>query len=437
MYLSLEEKYLNSIDTILSMRINKNSIASALFLLGAMNVAAQERTQEFTVDFPVGSDRLDLYWGANGRSIFKLTSFLKSVSEDPRMKINDITVYGTASPEGRAEFNRRLALRRRDALVDVIRQNVSVPDSVFTLREDYIQWHLLRGLVEMSGEPWRAEVLEILDGRSGGDDRIAALKRLRGGRVWRRLIKDFFPQMRSASAIVVSYEQLPAFREEMMQEPADTVVIEYPEEPVEEFVEETVAVDEGRDFYMDIRTNMLYDAALVPNIGVDFYLGKNFSVGGNWMYAWWSKDSVHRFWRLYGGDINARWWFGPDARRKPLTGHHLGVYAQMLTYDFEFGNKGYMGGLPGGSIWDRANWGAGVEYGFSLPVARRINIDFSLGIGYLGGKALDYRVIDGHYVWQSTKKRHWFGPTKAEISLVWLIGNGNYNSKNEKGGNDE
>lgn len=222
-----------------------------------------------------------------------------------------------------------------------------------------------------------------------------------------------------------------------MQEPADTVVIEYPEEPVEEVVEETVAVDEGRDFYMDIRTNMLYDAALVPNIGVDFYLGKNFSVGGNWMYAWWSKDSAHRFWRLYGGDINARWWFGPDARRKPLTGHHLGVYAQMLTYDFEFGNKGYMGGLPGGSIWDRANWGAGVEYGFSLPVARRINIDFSLGIGYLGGKALDYWVIDGHYVWQSTKKRHWFGPTKAEISLVWLIGNGNYNSKNEKGGNDE
>lgn len=36
------------------------------------------------------------------------------------------------------------------------------------------------------------------------------------------------------------------------------------------------------------------------------------------------------------------------------------------------------------------------------------------------------------YIWQSTKQRHWFGPTKAEVSLIWLIGRGNYNEK--KGG---
>ncbi|MGI6864290.1 DUF3575 domain-containing protein, partial [Bacteroides sp. KG156] len=39
------------------------------------------------------------------------------------------------------------------------------------------------------------------------------------------------------------------------------------------------------------------------------------------------------------------------------------------------------------------------------------------------------------YLWQATKRRHWFGPTKAEISLVWLIGYGNTNSrKNSKKG---
>ncbi|MFK2066771.1 DUF3575 domain-containing protein, partial [Bacteroides fragilis] len=36
------------------------------------------------------------------------------------------------------------------------------------------------------------------------------------------------------------------------------------------------------------------------------------------------------------------------------------------------------------------------------------------------------------YVRKETRQRHWFGPTKAEISLVWLIGRGNYNEK--KGG---
>ena len=40
-----------------------------------------------------------------------------------------------------------------------------------------------------------------------------------------------------------------------------------------------------------------------------------------------------------------------------------------------------------------------------------------------------YLPLDGHYVWQATKNRHWFGPTKAEISLVWLLGRGNSNNK--------
>ena len=73
-----------------------------------------------------------------------------------------------------------------------------------------------------------------------------------------------------------------------------------------------------------------------------------------------------------------------------------------------------------------------MEYGYSLPVANRLNIDFTLGVGYWGGKYYEYTPLDGHYVWKATKNRHWFGPTKAEISLVWLLGRGN--SNNKKGG---
>ena len=35
----------------------------------------------------------------------------------------------------------------------------------------------------------------------------------------------------------------------------------------------------------------------------------------------------------------------------------------------------------------------------------------------------------------TTIQRHWFGPTKVGISLVWLIGNGHCNKK--KGGHHE
>lgn len=187
-----------------------------------------------------------------------------------------------------------------------------------------------------------------------------------------------------------------------------------------------------KPFYMSLKTNLLYDAALVSNIGAEFYLGKGWSVGANWMYAWWNSNKRHNYWRIYGGELDIRKYFGRRAQTKPLTGHHLGIYGQAFTYDFETGHKGYIGGKPGGTLWDKLNYAIGVEYGYSLPISRRLNLDFTLGVGYWGGEYHEYIPSDGHYVWQSTKQRHWFGPTKAEVSLIWLIGRGNYNEK--KGG---
>ena len=197
-------------------------------------------------------------------------------------------------------------------------------------------------------------------------------------------------------------------------------------------VAEESATAERKPFYMALKTNLLYDAALVPNLGAEFYVGRGWSVGGSWMYAWWNSDRKHRYWRTYGGELDIRKYFGRRAGEKPLTGHHLGLYGQMLTYDFELGGKGYMGGRPGGTLWDKMHWGVGLEYGYSLPIGRRLNLDFGIGVGYLGGEYREYTPQDGHYLWQRTKKRHWFGPTKAEVSLVWLIGRGNCNEK--KGG---
>ena len=171
--------------------------------------------------------------------------------------------------------------------------------------------------------------------------------------------------------------------------------------------------------YMSLQTNLLYDLLITPNIGVEFYLGKKFSVDANWHYAWWKNDNTHFYWRTYGGDLAVRWWFGRNARLKPLTGHHIGLYGQMITYDFEFGHDGILG--------DRWTYAAGLEYGYSLPIAHRLNLDFTLGFGYLWGEFYEYKPIDGHYVWQATKHRRYMGPTKCEISLVWLLGCDNYN----------
>ena len=96
----------------------------------------------------------------------------------------------------------------------------------------------------------------------------------------------------------------------------------------------------------------------------------------------------------------------------------------MVTYDFELGGRGYLG--------DKWSYAAGLSYGYSHPIGRRLNIDFTLGLGYLWGEYKEYIPIDNCYVWQATKQRSWIGPTKAEISLVWQLGRGNENK--DKGG---
>lgn len=188
-----------------------------------------------------------------------------------------------------------------------------------------------------------------------------------------------------------------------------------------------------RPLYMDLRTNMLFDAAAVPNIGVEFYLGKKFSILANWMYGWWDSNLHHRYWQIYGGEIAARRWFGRKSDAKPLTGHHVGIYAGALIFDFEWGGTGYMGGKPGGTLWDRCLGNAGIEYGYSLPVGTYFNIDFSIGIGYFWGNYIKYFPFDNEYYREKEYKMSFVGPTKAEVTLVWLLGRGN---KNRKGGEE-
>jgi hypothetical protein len=186
----------------------------------------------------------------------------------------------------------------------------------------------------------------------------------------------------------------------------------------------------SRPFYMNVRTNLLYDAAVIPNVGLEFALGEHWSVGSNLAWVWWTCHENNRYWRVFGVDLNVRRWFGGD---KPLTGHHVGVYAEALTYDVMLSSKrGYLGGRTHGGLLEHPSRNVGVEYGFALPIGRHLNLDFTLGLGYFRSDYYKYKSVDVHYVWQETKRLHWVGPTKAEVSLVWLLGNGYDNNK--KGG---
>ena len=49
-----------------------------------------------------------------------------------------------------------------------------------------------------------------------------------------------------------------------------------------------------------LKTNLLYDVLLVPNIGIEVSLGKQWTVAAEGMMEWWSKNRSHRYWQTYG-----------------------------------------------------------------------------------------------------------------------------------------
>lgn len=353
-------------------------------------------------------------------------------------RLRKISVEGAASPEGTERFNKWLSEERAKAIFNLFVAHRLIPDTTADYRYLGRDWKgLLAHVRKDENVPARQEVIELLNRILTQPSSVAhpvqALKNIRGGLPYSYLYKNVFPSLRF-STLVVEYDDL--IRTEIPPAQPDTVAIMaiVPPVPVMENIYFVPPAIEKpcRPFYMGLKTNLLYDALLLPNIGAEFYIGKNFSLFGNWMYGWWDRDRSHYYWRAYGGEVGARWWFGHKAHEKPLTGHHIGLYAGVVTYDFELGKGGVMGGLPHGTLWDRCNVTGGFEYGYSFPVARRLNIDLTVGFGYIGGKYMKYEPADGFYVWQSTNNLHWFGPTKAEVSLVWLIGCDNYNRK--KGG---
>lgn len=394
------------------------------------------------VYFKQSKHDLDLNLNGNGRELNRIEDKFKSLYADTLYTITKIEVLGAASPEGSVSFNQGLSERRANTLFNYLSKYTDIPDSLKIFKFLGRDWAGLRKMAASDNKiPYKDEtvalideiILEIEKDSVARENSVARLKKLRKGVPYRYMYSNLFPDLR-ASQLVVWYEKrlnpiLVQFETELMTEaempaPEDSVILDIPYTIPEE--------EPKKPFYMALKSNMLYDVAAVPNIGAEFYLGKRLSVGLNWMYAWWNTDRRHRYWRTYGGDVYLRYWIGKKAAAKPLTGHHIGVYAQTLTYDFEWGGKGYIGGEPGGTLWDRAHWGGGLEYGYSLPIGKRLNIDMTLGVGYLGGRYYEYYPENGEYVWQATKNRHWFGPTKLEVSLVWLLGRGNSNKK--KGG---
>ena len=443
-------------------------------LLFSLNVAAAQNmrsdTLHVSVEFERGYSVIDLSFGDNRSEMERLSESLLRLGTDSEAVITGIRIRGSASPDGLAKSNAVLARKRAANIARYLSENTSLPDSLFAIDAVGVDWERLEELVERSDMPYRDEVLHVLrttpewicrDGKVV-DGRKRRLGMLHGGRAYEYMYRNIFPALRSGNlyTVVCNFETVPddlptpprindlvdaggdsecdlalAVSSDPQAEAPSCETVAMPTEPSSpstavdthealpaqggavlatgEPILSTALAQSARNPRFALRTNLLYDATLIPNIGLEYSFAPRWTISADWMHAWWSRNSKHRYWRCYGAEIGLRRYFGD----KPFSGHHVGVYGQGLTYDFEFSGKGRQS--------DGMSFGGGIEYGYSLPLGRCLNLDFSIGVGYFGGRYKEYEPMAACYVWQAPRRLNWFGPTKAGISLVWIIGGNN------------
>lgn len=175
---------------------------------------------------------------------------------------------------------------------------------------------------------------------------------------------------------------------------------------------DTVLVDVGHPQMLHLRSNLLHDVLLVPNLGVEFEIGRKWSMAIDGSCGWWRVDKSHRYWRVATGQIELRYWKGWTTNAFRFRGHHFGLYGALYRYDLEWGGTGRQADL---------NYGAGVSWGYAVKLNHSLSLDFSVGLGYIGGRYRKYEPYLGQYLQTATVSRHYFGPSKLEATLVWHL----------------
>lgn len=170
-----------------------------------------------------------------------------------------------------------------------------------------------------------------------------------------------------------------------------------------------VTVSEYRLTPWSVKTNLLYDAVLMPSLEVEYRFNERWSVSVEGTMAWWHNNGNHKYYQLATISPEVRYWFKPQGQRK---GHYIGLFAGGGWYDLENGGTGYKGE---GEF-------AGISYGYMFPVGRYFSFEAGIGVGYMHTNYEEYTPLDGHYVYQQTSKLDYFGPLKLKFAWVWNVG---------------
>ncbi len=208
-----------------------------------------------------------------------------------------------------------------------------------------------------------------------------------------------------------------AFQCPLMEAPdAGIVYPSYYPKPIVHDSEEAVAEEEkkrGRTYTPALKTNLLYDAVTAVNLSLELPIGKRFSIMFEDVCPWWTmgvNGNVYCF-QIWEMGVEPRWWFKSKGN---LRGHFFGLYARSGLYDVQYDKS---------VCYQGEYWSAGLSYGYAWKLGKKLQMEFSLSLGYL---SMDYRSYQPDPQYEFLYKYQdgnlsYFGPTKLALSLVWPI----------------
>lgn len=181
----------------------------------AVSMSAQEKTYEFSVTFGDGKTDIDRMYENNSTEVNRLLDLLNTIKDNPSLEISKVQLSGFTSLESTHEKNVQTSQKRAKSLEDLIRSVVNVRPSDVSYNPDYINWPWLKERLRSSGLPYKDQAIAIInqprtmmDYYAGftRDRRIFELRWLGKSSVWNYMEKNYFPQMRRATAVITVTE---------------------------------------------------------------------------------------------------------------------------------------------------------------------------------------------------------------------------------------
>ena len=387
------------------------------------------------VSFPVNKTDVRLDFHNNAVELYRLLHTIDSVSSDTTIQIVRINIKGFASPEGSYSNNDRLARERTSSLTHYIIEHTNVSPMLFHTDYEAEDWAGMRTFVDTTTMITNREaLLQIIDSEGDPDVKLANI--LKGYPKDYQVLKDFaFPVLRHTD-YQINYVQKnvtsiagDVHTDTIYRLNTDTLI-------------QVVSANTEGDHYevfrplLAVKTNLLFDVLLAPNVEVEMPLP--FSETTRWSAMaevwcpWWRFDhnpagESNKYYRsdqrptrtsyqLLNVGLELRRWLPgrcPDATPL-LTGPFVGLYVAGGKYDLGRHGKGDQGEF----------FSVGLSAGYSWPLCRQWNLELSAAVGYVGGPKVHYEneFDDARLIYRSDNHLNYFGPTKLKLSLVYFIG---------------